>query len=167
MKILNIKILNYLPLVMILLAYGCNADKSQSVNAIAEAGRILVQVNGEEYTSYLFGPEHKYPFYYPVNGPQSGRSVTAWDQEPYPHQSSLYVSLDFVQSENVERGNYWQPRHELETGQVFSRNPQILINDGKKVTLSDDYEWIVPATGSRQFREHRTVTNFQFMRLIQ
>lgn len=138
--------------------YCCKPDHSQNVHAIAGEDRITVLVNGEEFTSYLFGPEHKYPFLYPVTGPLSGRSVTTWDQEPYPHHSSLYISLDMVRSENVERGNYWQPRHELETGQVFSRNPVIIHDDGKKVVLRDETEWIVPATGTRHFNETRTVT---------
>ncbi len=142
---------------LVLISAGCKADPSQDVNASMEADRISVKVNGEDFTSYLFSQEHKYPFYYPVNGPLSGRSVTTWDQEPYPHHSSLYVSLDWVISENVARGNYWQPRHELETGQVFSRNPQILSNDGKSVVFTDHLEWIVPATGNHHFNETRTV----------
>ncbi len=139
-------------------AYGCKSDTSQTVDAVAEDDRITVRVNGEEFTSYLFGSEHKYPFFYPVVGPHSGRSVTTWDQEPYPHHSSLYISLDWVISENVDRGNYWQPRHELETGQVFSRNARILENDGNRVVLQDDTEWIVPETGTHHFNERRTAT---------
>ena len=157
MKLLKCYFSHLLSIVLLIVAFGCKSDPSQSVRAVAGVDHISVQVNGEEFTSYLFGAEHKYPFYYPVNGPQSGRSVTTWDQDPYPHHSSLYVSLDWVQSENVERGNYWQPRHELETGQVFSRNPQILENEGKRVVLRDDTDWIVPATGTRHFRETRTV----------
>ena len=150
-------LLLYLFALLAVISAGCKADPSQDVIASMEADRISVKINGEDFTSYLFSPEHKYPFYYPVNGPLSGQSVTTWDQEPYPHHSSLYVSLDWVVSENVERGNYWQPRHELETGQVFSRNPQIISNDGKSVVFTDHLEWIVPATGTRHFNETRTV----------
>ncbi len=141
----------------ILMFPGCTPDTSQDVTAFASDDRITVMVDGKEFTSYLFGSVNKYPFYYPVTGPLSGETVTTWDQEPYPHHSSLYVSLDWVRSENVERGNYWQPRHELETGQVFSRNPQIVENDGKAVVISDRLEWIVPATGTHHFNEERTV----------
>jgi hypothetical protein len=140
-----------------LVAVGCSNDTSQSVSAQAGEDRISVMVNGEEFTTYLFGLEHKYPFFYPVNGPQSGTSVTTWNQEPYPHHSSLYISLDYVQSEGVERGNYWQPRHELETGQVFSRNARILEDDGKRVVIQDETDWIVPQTGTQHFREQRTI----------
>ncbi len=136
---------------------ACQTDSSQSVNAIAGDEYIPVFVDGEEFTTYLFGREHKYPFFYPVNGPQSGQSVTTWDQEPYPHHSSLYISLDWVSSENVTRGNYWQPRHELETGQIFSRNARILEDTGNKVVLGDQTEWIVPLTGTHHFTETRKI----------
>lgn len=149
-----------LTIMAILLFSACNngVNESQAVTAFMEDDRIVIQINDEEFSSYLFGEEHKYPFFYPLNGPVSGRSVTAWDQEPYPHHSSLYISLDWVRSEDVERGNYWQPRHELDTGQVISRNPQILESNGQKVVLQDEADWIVPATGSHQLRDTRTVT---------
>ena len=137
---------------------ACQADASQSVNAVAGDDHIRVFVNGEEFTTYLFGTEHKYPFFFPVNGPQSGQSVTTWDQPPYPHHSSLYISLDWIRSENVERGNYWQPRHNLETGQVFSRNARIVEDTGKKVVLEDQTDWIVPRSGTHHFTENRKVT---------
>jgi hypothetical protein len=159
MKLYNWNILNTLLAVMVgILSSGCESDPSQSVSAVTEADRISVQVNGEEFTSYLFGSDHKYLFFYPVIGPLSGKSITTWGQEPYPHQSSIAVSLDWVKSENVERANYWAHRHELETGQVVSLNPRIVENDGKKVVLKDDTEWIVPKTGTRHFHETKTVT---------
>ena len=158
MQLLKILPSVFLPALFVIVASGCDQDPAQSVNAYVESDQITVIINGEEFTSYLFGQEHKYPFFYPVNGPLSGRSVTTWDQEPYPHHSSLYVSLDWVVSENVERGNYWQPRHELETGQVFSRNPRVVEDDGKRVVIEDELEWIVPETGTHHFNETRKTT---------
>ncbi len=134
------------------------ANEAQTVTARMEDNRIAVMVNEEPFTAYLFGKEHKYPFFYPVIGPASGESVTAWDQEPYPHHSSLYISLDRVRSENVEHGNYWQPRHQLATGQVFSRNARIAKQEKGRVVLQDEADWIVPATESHQMRDKRTVT---------
>ena len=134
------------------------AEDAQTVGALVEDDRIVVTVNGEEFTAYLFGEEHKYPFFYPVNGPATGESVTAWDQEPYPHHSSLYISLDHVRSEGVERGNYWQPRNDLSTGQIFSRAPRIIAATGDKVVLRDECDWIVPEADAHQIRDTRTVT---------
>ena len=135
-----------------------HADTAQSVGAAVEEDKIAVYVDGELFTAYLFGTEHKYPFFYPVAGPATGESVTAWDQEPYPHHSSLYISLDWVRSEGVERGNYWQPRPELRTGQVFSRAPRIMEDTGDKVVLQDVCDWIVPEHDAHQLRDTRTIT---------
>ncbi len=147
-----------LTLVLLFTPFAVQADGTQSVGAALEADRLVVYVNGEEFTAYQFSEEHKYPFFYPVIGPATGESVTAWDQEPYPHHSSLYISLDWVRSEGVERGNYWQPRHDLETGQVFSRNPRIVEATGDRVVLQDECDWIVPEHDAHQLRDTRTVT---------
>lgn len=137
---------------------GAHADPPQSVTAEMDGDRIVVFVDGEVFTAYKFGVEHKYPFFHPVNGPRTGESVTTWDQEPFPHHSSLYISLDYVRSEGVERGNYWQPRHELGTGQVFSREPTIVESSGERVVLRDVCDWIVPDADAHQMRDTRTVT---------
>lgn len=148
------------PIVLLLgwLLTPAHADTAQRVEASLEDDRLVVYVDGKEFTAYKFGVEHKYPFFYPVNGPNTGESVTTWDQEPFPHHSSLYISLDWVRSEGVERGNYWQPRHELGTGQVFSRNPRIIEETGEKVVLRDECDWIVSDADVHQLREVRTVT---------
>ena len=134
------------------------ADEAQTVGAALETDRIVVYVDGKQFTAYKFGSEHKYPFFYPVAGPATGESVTAWDQEPFPHHSSLYISLDWVRSEGVERGNYWQPRGELETGHVISRNPRITEATGRRVVIQDECDWVVPQHDAHQLRDRRTVT---------
>jgi hypothetical protein len=144
--------------VLVVLSPGCQQDSAQKITATSGVDQISIQINGTEFTSYIYGADGKYPYFYPINGPLSGKSITSRNQEPYPHQSSIYFGLDHVVSENVERGNYWQAFRDLETGQVFSRNPEILVNDGNRVVISDDLEWIVPATGTRHFREKRTTT---------
>ena len=151
-------VMPFVTLGLLLAAHAALGETAQSVDATLEDERIVVTVDGKEFTAYLFGEEHKYPFFYPVNGPATGQSVTAWDQEPYPHHSSLYISLDWVRSEGVERGNYWQPRHVLETGQVFSRNPRIVEATGDKVVLRDECDWIVTEADAHQLRDTRTVT---------
>ncbi len=133
------------------------AESGQQVAARMEEDRIVVEVGGSVFTEYLFGDEHKYPFFYPVVGPASGKSVTTWDQNPFPHHSSLYVSLDSVSSEGVQRGNYWQPRNRLDTGQIFSRNPRVVEASGERVVLKDYTEWIVPGAGVHQISgRHKT-----------
>lgn len=140
------------------LAGSAAADEAQAVTARMEENKIVVMAGGREFTSYLFGKEHKYPFFHPVNGPVSGETLTTWNQEPFPHHSSLYISLDRVQSPSVRHANYWQPRNQLETGQVFSRKPEIVSQEGGRVVLRDRTEWIVPSNGTHQLSDTRTVT---------
>ena len=140
------------------LPMSVGADAPLDVTARMEDERIVVMVGEKEFTSYLFGKEHKYPFFFPVAGPASGETLTAWNQDPFPHHSSLYLSLDNVRSASVAHANYWQPRNDLATGQIFSRSPEIVSQGGGKVVLRDETEWIVPASGVHQLSDTRVVT---------
>jgi hypothetical protein len=51
--------------------------------------RIIVRVDGRTFTCYRFGAGQKYPYFYPVNGPLSGVSVTTESSLPWPHHRSL------------------------------------------------------------------------------
>ncbi len=142
----------------LLMSAPAMAEDSPKLSARMEDERIVVMIGDQEFTSYLFGEQHKYPFFHPVTGPASGKTLTTWDQEPFPHHSSLYISLDRVRSESVRHANYWQPRDNLSTGQVFSRKPEIVSQDDGKVVLRDETEWIVPASGVHQLSDTRVVT---------
>jgi hypothetical protein len=135
-----------------------SAEDALPVAAEMREDRIVVIVAGKEFTAYQFGKQHKYPFFHPVNGPTSGETVTTWDQEPYPHHSSLYLSLDNVRSASVRHANYWQPRNNLSTGHILSRNPEIIAQDGHRVVLRDRTEWTVPAHDTHQISDTRTIT---------
>lgn len=139
-------------------ASQATANQALPVTAQLKDDRIMVKVNGQEFTSYLFGKQHKYPFFHPVNGPSSGKSVTTWDQEPYPHHSSLYISLDLVRCANVKHANYWQPRNDLSTGHILSRKPEIVSQNGHQVVLRDHAEWVVPSKNVHQLSDIRTIT---------
>jgi hypothetical protein len=128
------------------------ADGPLSVRAVAEENRIVVRVGGELFTAYRFGDDLKYPHFYPVNGPLTGRSVTAVNTEPWPHHSSLFLSCD-----RVGGNNYWQPFTELKTGQIKATAPRIVESTGKRVVLSDVAEWAKPGD-EPQLRDTRTVT---------
>ena len=132
------------------------AHEAQPVRAEAEEGRLVVYVADEVFTAYKYGETMKYPFFYPVVGPATSESVTTYDQEPWPHHSSLFMSLDLVRSEGIERGNYWQPRHELETGQILATAPEIVEENGERVVLRDVAVWAVPGRDP-QLKDTRTV----------
>jgi hypothetical protein len=87
--------------------------------------------------TYTFGPDQKYPYFYPVNGPQSGRSVTTETSEPYPHHHSLFFGCD-----KVNGGNYWQDSNER--GQIVSEGVKIVEAAGEKAVFTDTCLWRQP-----------------------
>lgn len=88
------------------------------ITAVKVGSKINVTIDGKFFTSYIFSEDEKYPFFYPVNGPLSGGSVTSMRNAEYPHHSSLFFGCDLVNG-----GNYWQEG--LERGRIISVNAQI------------------------------------------
>lgn len=89
------------------------------------------------FTRYKTEDTQKYPYFYPVNGPQSGRSVTTESSEPYPHHASLFFGCD-----RVNGGNYWQ--ESLSAGQIRSVSLEVVKGDGQEVILENICEWSKP-----------------------
>ncbi|MEN6337323.1 MAG: DUF6807 family protein, partial [Phycisphaerales bacterium] len=94
--------------VLVLLALtsiGCVSaqSSSQTVQAKLEDNKVVVTVNNQLFTCYKFDHSQKYPYFWPVNGPASGQSITTETSEPYPHHHSLFFGCD-----RVNGGNYWQ-----------------------------------------------------------
>ncbi len=99
--------------------------------------RIIVRVDGETFTCYRFGNGQKYPYFYPVNGPASGRSLTTESSLPYPHHRSLFFGCD-----RVNGGNYWQEGNER--GQIISKGPRVVKEGSDLILIQDDCEWRQP-----------------------
>ena len=94
----------------------------------------------------------KYPYFYPVNGPASGRSVTTESTEPYPHHHSLFFACD-----RINGGNYWQEG--LERGQVRQERVRVQQGSGRSVSFVSENLWHRPGAPA-PFRDLRTVTVF-------
>ena len=107
------------------------------INAVKVGSKINVIINGKYFTSYIFSEDEKYPFFFPVNGPVSGGSVTSMRNAEYPHHSSLFFGCDMVNG-----GNYWQEG--LERGRIISVNAQILKEAGDTVIITDECIWSRP-----------------------
>lgn len=107
------------------------------VNAVKVGSKINVVIDGKYFTSYIFSEDEKYPFFYPVNGPASGGSVTSMRNAIYPHHSSLFFGCDLVNG-----GNYWQEG--LERGRIISVNAQILKEGGDSAVITDECIWSRP-----------------------
>jgi hypothetical protein len=110
---------------------------STIVNSERLDDRIIVRVNGATFTCYRFGAGQKYPYFFPVNGPVSGRSVTTESSLPWPHHRSLFFGCD-----KVNGGNYWQEGNEQ--GQIISKGPTLVKNGPEYVRIRDDCEWRRP-----------------------
>ena len=109
----------------------------QKVEAKVEADQVVVSVAGEVFTCYKFGAGQKYPYFWPVNGPASGQSITTETSQPYPHHHSLFFGCD-----RVNGGNYWQDVNER--GQIVSQGPKIVEAAGQRVAFTDTCLWRQP-----------------------
>ncbi len=107
------------------------------IEAVKVGSKINVTINKKYFTSYIFSSDEKYPFFYPVNGPVSGGSVTSMRNAIYPHHSSLFFGCDLVNG-----GNYWQEG--LERGRIISVNAEILKQGGDTLIITDECIWSRP-----------------------
>ncbi len=103
--------------------------------------KINVSIDGKFFTSYIFSEDEKYPFFYPVNGPVTGGSVTSMRNAVYPHHTSLFFGCDMVNG-----GNYWQEG--LERGRIISVNARIEKEGGDTVVITDECIWSRPGAVS-------------------
>jgi hypothetical protein len=127
--------------VLLLLAGSVFQMKAAKITAVKVGSKINVTIDGKFFTSYIFSSDEKYPFFYPVNGPLSGGSVTSMRNGEYPHHSSLFFGCD-----QVNGGNYWQEG--LERGRIISVNAEILKEGGDSVVISDECIWSRPGAAS-------------------
>ncbi|MCU0914421.1 MAG: PmoA family protein [Planctomycetes bacterium] len=111
--------------------------QAAKVEAKIEKNQVAITVNGQLFTCYKFDASQKYPYFWPVNGPASGKSITTETSEPYPHHHSLFFGCD-----RVNGGNYWQESNER--GQIISQRPKIVEATGSKVVFTDVGLWKQP-----------------------
>lgn len=118
---------------------GCSITRTnqQQVAAKIEKDDVVVTVAGKLFTCYKFGASQKYPYFWPMNGPASGKSVTTETSEPYPHHHSLFFGCD-----RVNGGNYWQEGNEK--GQIVSQGTKIIESSGDRVVFADECLWMQP-----------------------
>ena len=107
--------------------------------------------DGEQLvTAYKYSHDQKYPYFWPVNGPGSGKSVTTESTNPYPHHHSLFFGCD-----HVNGGNYWQDSNKR--GQILSQGPKVVQGNGDAVSFEDTCLWERPKKDP-VIRDTRSVT---------
>jgi len=127
----------FLQTAVILILFSLNAFSQKGIQATRTGNRIDVTINNRFFTSYIFADNEKYPFFFPVNGPVTGSSVTSMRNGEYPHHSSLFFGCD-----RVNGGNYWQEG--LERGRIVSSGAVIAEQDSLHVVITDECTWKRP-----------------------
>ena len=128
-------------IVLLLLANFTLLLRAAKITAVKVGSKINVTIDGKYFTSYIFSGDEKYPFFYPVNGPLSGGSVTSMRNGEYPHHSSLFFGCD-----QVNGGNFWQEG--LQRGRIISVNAEIMKEGADTVVISDECIWSRPGAAS-------------------
>jgi len=119
-------------IVMAVCGAASAVEAGLEMKAVEIADGVDIFAGGTLFTTYKTGASQKYPYFYPVNGPVSGLSVTTESSEPYPHHHSLFFGC----------GNYWQDT--LEAGQICSSALVIAVSSGKEVIIENECEWRRP-----------------------
>jgi len=109
----------------------------QILGAQLLSDRLSVTINGQLFTQYRFRADQKYPYFYPLNGPRTGSSLTTESSEPYPHHHSLFFGCD-----RVNGGNYWQEG--LERGQIVSQAIRLVTAEPDEIVFENDCRWQCP-----------------------
>jgi hypothetical protein len=119
----------------------CFPVAASKIVAEKVGSKINITIGDKYFTSYIFSEDEKYPFFFPLNGPLSGGSITSMRNAEYPHHSSLFFGCD-----QVNGGNYWQEG--LNRGRIISLNPIILKQGGDTVIITDECIWSRPGAAS-------------------
>lgn len=130
--------------------WAVDGDAPARVTAETADGGVRVSVAGNLFTAYKTADAQKCPYFFPVNGPLSGETVTTETSEPYPHHHSLFFGCD-----KVNGGNYWQEG--LDRGQIVSEGVEILEAQGRRVVFRDRCRWVRPGMDP-VIRDERMIT---------
>jgi hypothetical protein len=116
---------------------GAHAAVQPEVKATLRDNAVVITVGDQVFTTYKTDKAQKYPYFWPVNGPVSGKSVTTETSEPYPHHHSLFFGCD-----RVNGGNYWQDVNAR--GQILSQGVELVKSSGTRVVFTDLCLWKQP-----------------------
>ncbi len=146
------KILSFLFVAALCMSAAVSASaQAAKVNAERIGNRIDVTIGDNFFTSYRFSDDEKYPFFFPVNGPVSGGTVTSMRNGVYPHHSSLFFGCD-----RVNGGNYWQEG--LDRGRIVSiLGARVVETGGDKAVIEDECIWKRPDAES-PIKDKRRIT---------
>ncbi|MDD3470795.1 MAG: PmoA family protein [Thermoguttaceae bacterium] len=98
---------------------------------------LWIRKDNELLAVYRTNPNQKYPYLYPLAGPQSMVSVLTESAQPWPHHRGMFLGVD-----KVNGGNYWQEKRT--DGQILSQEVKVVEATESKVVFSDHCIWKKP-----------------------
>jgi hypothetical protein len=107
------------------------------VTAYQDGPQVWVRAGGRVLTCYRAHPTQKYPYFYPLAGPRTGRSLTDESGQPWPHHRSVFLGCD-----RVNGGNFWQGPAAV--GQIVSAGPEFIRTAPNAVEVRDRCDWRLP-----------------------
>ena len=116
--------------------YNKPVPGSENLTAYLNQARVLLRWHNLPLTSYRANPAVKYPYFYPVNGPVSGLSLTSESALPYPHHRGLWFGCD-----PLNGGDYWSDGS-LDRGQVKSVDLKLGLTTKQSAVILDRCDWV-------------------------
>ena len=136
-SIKNVIRLSCAALCLAFIASATAADAPQQLRAEQKADRISIYIGDKLFTEYLYRDAEKYPYFYPLNGPLSGDTITTLRETNYPHHSSIFFGCD-----RVNGGNYWQEG--LESGRIVVKDTKLVKASGPEIAIEQTCRWERP-----------------------
>ena len=126
---------------------------SENLTALQSNGLVLFRWNNRTLGTYRAHSSQKYPYFYPLVGPASGRSLVAESALPYPHHRGLWLGC-----EPLNGGDYWGDTS-LDRGQIRSAQLRLGEETPQSGGFTDHTEWIrknaaSPLEEARRFAVH-------------
>ncbi|MDP7014808.1 MAG: PmoA family protein, partial [Pirellulaceae bacterium] len=114
------------------------SKEAAGLTSYLKDGSLQLRYDNLPLLGYRAQPSLKYPYFYPLNGPASGLSLTTESALPYPHHRGLWLGCD-----PLNGGNYWADNG-LESGQIKSLGLKLetdnVANDA--VAFTERCSWV-------------------------
>ena len=111
-------------------------EDARKLTAYQVGRQVWVRWQNRIVTVYRAHPTQKYPYFYPLNGPVTGISLTEDSRLPYPHHRSLFLGC-----QPLNGGDYWGGGN-LDAGQIVSKGLKIDQAEATSADFSDACDWI-------------------------
>lgn len=116
--------------------YKKPVPEAKGLTAYLKDGEGQLRWNNMPLTAYRAKPSQKYPYFYPLNGLESGTSATTESALPYPHHRGLWLGC-----EPLNGGDYWADNGP-DSGQVKSELLELGQKTERSVEILNNCKWI-------------------------